>query len=235
MKPLIGITTSLTERLDGGSRQAVDCHYVDAVERAGGCPLLLPMTRAPEALEPLLERLAGLVITGGPGIAEGLVGQLPADLPPVEPRRAQADAWVFAAARAQRKPVLGICYGMQFINARCGGTLYADAQAQLRVAAHAPGRNHGAEVWHPVELAPGTRLAALAGRARETVNSFHIQAVERVGAGLRISARSADGLIEGIESEDGRIVGVQFHPERMPGTVWEKLFANLVERAAAPP
>jgi len=234
VRPLIGITTSLAEPQEGGCRQVVDWHYVDAVERAGGCPLLLPMTSKAETLEPLLARIAGLVITGGPGIVEGLIGRLPQDLLPVEPLRSRADAWTFGTARAQGKPVLGICYGMQFINARCGGALYADVQAQLGTGPHSPARNQGAEVWHPLEIVPGSRLAALAGTERAQVNSFHIQAVERVGAGLRISARSADGLVEGLESEDGGIMGVQFHPERMPGTVWERLFADLVERAAGP-
>lgn len=232
VRPLIGITTSLEESADR-SRQVVDRRYVEAVERAGGCPLLLPMTARSETLEPLLAQIAGLVITGGPGIVDGLIGPLPEDLPPVEPRRAQADAWAFAAVQAQRKPVLGICYGMQFINARCGGTIYADAQAQLGIGPHSPARNQGQEVWHPLALIPGTRLAALSGAKSGLVNSYHLQAVERIGEGLKISARSPDGLVEGIESEDGRIIGVQFHPERMSGTVWERLFADLVERAAA--
>lgn len=224
--PLIGITTSLSQGV-----QSLDCHYVEAVERAGGIPLLLPMVAKGESLAPLLEQLDGLVITGGPGIAEGLIGELPSDLPPVEARRWQTDLLIFDRTRQRGRPVLGICYGMQFINVRLGGRLYADVQRQLGVAAHSPDRNRGRKVEHEVFLEPGTLLAEVAGAAQARVNSFHLQAVERIGQGLRLSARSPDGLVEGIESEDGLLIGVQFHPERMPGTAWDRLFAHLVRRA----
>ena len=128
--------------------------------------------------------------------------------------------------------MLGICYGMQFVNARMGGRIYADAQRQAGAGPHAPERNQGREVEHEVELEPGSLLAGLAGTEQALVNSFHIQAVAEPGEGLRVSACSRDGLVEGIESRDGRLVGVQFHPERMPGTVWEGLFGYLVEKAA---
>jgi putative glutamine amidotransferase len=209
----------------------VDHRYVAAVERAGGCPVLLPMTARAEALEPLLAQLAGLVITGGPGIVRGVVGDLPPDLPPVSPLRDAADTWAFEGMRRRGRPVLGICYGMQFINACCGGTLYADVQAQRGTGPHSPGRNHHQEVRHGLRLVAGTRLAALVGAAATSVNSFHLQAVEELGDGLQVSATSPEGLIEGLESEDGRLVGVQFHPERMPGTVWDRLFAQLVRAA----
>jgi len=231
-RPVIGITSSLTVAEDGSVRQVLDCAYVDAVARAGGSPLILAMTTEPEELRPAAARIDGLLITGGPGIVQGLIGALPEDLPPVHERRWRADARAFEIAQEQRKPVLGVCYGMQFISARLGGRIYADAQRQLGAEPHSPSRCGGEEVRHEVELVPGTVLAGLAEADRARVNSFHIQAVEEIGAGLRISARSPDGVIEGIESEDGRLLGVQFHPERMAGTRWDRLFAHLVGSAA---
>ncbi len=225
-KPIIGITTGLSRET-----QSVGCHYADAVERAGGCPLMLPMPTRRETLEEVEALIDGLIITGGPGIADGLIGELPEDLPAVDERRRQADIWAFELARERRRPVLGICYGMQVINARLGGRIYADVQRQLEVGGHTTGRNGGEPVEHEVELVEESVLAGLVGEERARVNSFHIQAVEAIGAGLRVSARSSDGLVEGIESEDGLLVGVQFHPERMVGSVWVKLFEYLMERA----
>lgn len=225
-RPIIGITSSLS-----AEAQVLGCRYVDAVERAGGCPLILPMTAEPEALRPVVERIDGLVITGGPGITQGLIGELPEDLPAVDERRWQADCWTFGMVQEWQRPVLGICYGMQFINARLGGRIYADAQRQLQVEPHSPKRVEGKTVRHQVKLVPDAILAGLIGTEGAEVNSSHIQAVEKIGEGLRVSARSEDGLVEGIESEDGRLIGVQFHPEGMPGTAWERLFEHLVEKA----
>ena len=231
-RPLIGITTSLAGE-GGTSRQVLDRAYVEAVERAGGCPVVVPVTAAAESLRPLARILDGLVITGGPGITDGLVGSLPEDLPPTPELRTRADTLAFETARGRDRPILGVCYGMQFINARLGGTIYGDAQAQFGAGPHSTGRNNGEPVFHDIEVAAGSRLADLAAGERR-VNSHHVQAVEQVGRGLRINARSPDGLIEGIESDDGGLMGVQFHPEQMAGTAWERLFEDLVRRARQP-
>ena len=84
-------------------------------------------------------------------------------------------------------------------------------------------------MFHEIDLTEGSVLAGLAAGERR-VNSDHLQAVEEVGAGLSVSARSIDGLIEAIETEDGQLLGVQFHPERM-GDTWATLFGHLVGRA----
>ena len=233
-KPLIGITTSMTSSDGRIARQTLGHACVAAIERAGGCPLLMPMVRGRSALNPLVEALDGLMITGGPGVVDGLEGELPEDLPQVQPDRARSDLWAYEGAAARDLPILGVCYGMQFINARHGGTIYGDVQVQKGVGPHSAKRNQGCPVRHGVVVTPGTVLGGLvaAGGSPVEANSSHIQAVARAGDGLAVNAVSEDGLIEGVERDNGRIMGVQWHPENMPGTVWDRIFENLIEQAA---
>jgi putative glutamine amidotransferase len=221
-RPRIGITTSYED-----GRQMLDHHYVRAIEAAGGLPLIVPVLETADAVAAFAALLDGVVITGGPAITTNLIGDLPADLPPTDPARVASDTAVFNAVAD--KPVLGICYGMQFINAQAGGSIYADAQA-LRPGTlpHSAGR--GGQP-HPVQFAEGSHLRAVFGVPDLVVNTYHIQAVAEVGAGLRAVGYGPDGVIEAIESEDGRLVGVQFHPERMVEQT-HPLFEEFVRRAA---
>lgn len=235
MVPVIGIATSVSTG-EGGTRQVLDLRYVEALERAGAAPLLLPLGCGEAAVARVADTIDGLLLTGGNGITDGLVGALPQDLEAEAEVRRDAELTLYGLAGERHLPVLGICYGMQFINARCGGTIYADAMAQAGAGPHSPGRNGGRPVFHEVEVEAGTWLRGLVGgadhgRAAVEVNSFHIQAVSEVGPGLRVGARSPEGLVEAVETGCGGILGVQWHPERMPGTVWDGLFRHLVERA----
>lgn len=221
--PRIGITTSYAE-----GRQSIDAHYAQAVEAAGGIPIILPLLRCEAAAQSVAELLDGLIITGGPGITRGLIGALPDDLPAVDPLRDTSDELALCAMGD--KPILGICYGMQFVNALAGGTIFGDAQAQAAAKAHSPGR--GADE-HSIQIQADSHLYDLYGALQITTNSYHIQAIASLGAGLRATAYAEDGVIEALESHDGRLVGVQFHPERM-GERGLLLFADLVRRAENP-
>ncbi len=224
-RPRIGITTSLNATERGGREQRLDLAYVRAVERAGGLPLIVPMVATDEAADAFASLLDGLVVTGGPAVTRGLVGDLPDDIDDTDPDRVASDTRVLSAFLVARRPALGICYGMQLANALRGGTLYADVERQRDADVHSSGRGG---TTHAVEAVPGTRFARLAGALE--VNTRHVQAVETVGDGLVVSAHAPDGVIEAIETADGSFVGVQFHPEAMEPPL-DALFRDLVARA----
>lgn len=228
-RPRIGVTTSLNPTDTGAREQRLDLNYVRAVERAGGLPLIVPMLATDEAAEAFAGLLDGLVVTGGPAVKDGLIGDLPDDIDETDADRVTSDVRILRAFLDARRPTLGICYGMQLASALRGGTLYADVERQVEgTAVHSRGR--GGTV-HPARLVDGSHLRQIVGRPEIEVNTRHVQALAEPGEGLVVSARAPDGTIEAIESEDGAFIGLQFHPEAMEPAL-DAVFGDLVARAA---
>lgn len=223
MGPIIGITTSIENE-----RQAVRLDYVRAVERAGGVPVIVPAAEHPDTMRAVAKLLHGLVITGGPAVTDGMIGDLPADLEPGDAARLASDRAILRAFLEARKPLLGICYGMQLISAELGGSIYADVQKQHAGSLVHSEKRGGRE--HPVTFTSGSWTSRALGTTDMGVNTRHIQAVAEPGRGLVVTGYSTDGVIEAIEDETGDILGVQFHPEAM-GKPASGLFTHLVERA----
>jgi putative glutamine amidotransferase len=231
MKPLIGVTTSelrpsglTTLRRQGEPdhpEMALGMTYLQAIEHAGAVPVVLPPCVSD--LEALIGRLDGVCLSGGPDLDPEAYGsrERHAELGPTEP---SLDAFELALARAALErgmPVLGICRGAQALNVACGGTLHQ----------HVPDHRQsepGCHATHEVDVLPRTRLAGLIGSGRYAVNSFHHQAVDRVGRGLRVAARAADGTVEAIEGR-GFAIGVQWHAETLADG---RLFAALASASA---
>jgi putative glutamine amidotransferase len=213
---LIGITGGYRRR----KTQRADefyllADYFDSVELAGGVPVLIPQIGGDEALRDLLGRLDGLVITGGPDTPPSRYGQQPHPATkPVHPRRDDFDFRCLGAALELGLPILAICYGAQLLNVFLGGTLIQDIPSQRPSAERHV--QDGPRLIHPIQIEPGTKLARCLGVTELGANSSHHQAVDRLGCGLRVSARSRDGIVEGIETEDDRLIlGVQWHPEEL--------------------
>lgn len=223
-RPIIGISTSFNE-----GEQRLDHRYVTAVEKAGGIPCPIPMIEDADAMADIVSRLHGLILTGGPAITLGLIGELPPDINETDPVRERADGLLLENALRRRLPILGICYGMQLVNAHFGGTIFADVQRQREQTSIHSEKRGGTP--HEVRTKPGTLFHRIWGVDSVIVNTRHIQAIATTGDGFIESGYAPDGVVEAIESHDESILGVQFHPERMiaPGT---HLFEWLVKKAA---
>jgi putative glutamine amidotransferase len=225
-RPLIGVTTSemrlprRTHPLPEGdppqSEMALGIVYARAVEEAGGLPVVLPPLET-GAIGALVDRLSGICLSGGPDLDPAAYEAAPdPHLGPVEP---DLDAFELAVARRADQlgiPVLGICRGCQALNVARGGTLHqhlpdvTDGSIPHRQTAS------GREPTHSVRIEPGSRLAEIVGDDELAVNSFHHQAVDRLGRGLRAVAWAPDGTIEGIESDGPAFyLGVQWHVETL--------------------
>jgi gamma-glutamyl-gamma-aminobutyrate hydrolase PuuD len=227
-RPVVGITTYAQEaswsywKLPAA---LIPLDYVDAVERAGGRPLLIPPSE--DGVEETLEALDAIVFSGGADVDPASYGAEPHpqnDLP--QARRDAAELALLSAALERDMPTLAICRGFQLWNVARGGDLVQHLPDAVGHESHREVPGTFSE--HPVEVKEGSRLASIVG-AGPAVTSHHHQSVGRVGKGLVETAWADDGTIEGFEDPSRRFaVGVQWHPESGRD---DGLFENLVEEA----
>lgn len=218
---------------------AIPADYCDAVERAGGiAATLIPSDIDDGRAASIAASIRGLVIAGGPDVDPRRYGEDPA--PETYGVNDLQDAFELALLDAMvdaGKPVLAICRGLQLVNVAFGGTLDQHITGRDGLLAHGvPNGGGGATNQFVVE--PHTLLHEIAGGSGPAGQCHHHQAIDRVGDGLRVSARSADGIVEGIElaapADAGPwLVGVQWHPEETAADdpFNQRLFDALVARA----
>ena len=195
--------------------------YVAALAAAGAAPVAIPLDLPEDALRAVFGRLDGLCLAGGVDVDPAHYNEArhPA-LGLVDAMRDETELALTRWSLAADLPVLGICRGIQLLNVAAGGSLYQDIGAQVAGAGcHSFPAESRERPTHRVQLAEGSRLAALLGVPELMTNSFHHQAVKTPAAGFAPVAWAGDGVIEGIEHRGRRFaVGVQWHPEEMVAT-----------------
>ncbi len=230
--PLVLIVGRIAPKADGQRNPvfAIGQPYLRAIRRANGIPLMLPPDPGVvDNLVSLIPRVDALVLAGGGDVDPRRYGQpsTAEELYGIVPDHDEVEFAVAAAALERELPVLAVCRGMQVVNVALGGTLH---------------QHIGDDHWfvhHPVEVEAGSRVGKAVGTVIDThrldqCHSVHHQAVDRLGDGLRISARSVDGITEAYESERGAwLVGVQWHPEDNAGDLpWQQsLYDDLIRHA----
>lgn len=223
--PLIGISTSELRTPDRVDRDpdaeppqrelALGLDYPIAVAAGGGIPVVLPPHL--DLAREMVGRLDGLILSGGPDLDPALYAAPPNEhLGPTEPATDRWELSLLQAALDRGIPVLAICRGMQLLNVAYGGTLWQDIPSELGVGEKHRQTARGSEVTHTVTVDAGTQLATLTRPGPVDVNSFHHQAVRNLGAGLRVTARDEDGVVEAVEDPARPfVVGVQWHAESL--------------------
>jgi putative glutamine amidotransferase len=196
--------------------------YADAILRAGGLPFVLPYSEDSSIIEGYLERISGLVVTGGAfDIPPDVYGDVVREgLGALKPGRTAFEAELLSGALKRNMPVLGICGGMQLLHVVLGGTLFQDIHHEIADAREHEQKHDRTQPQHPVDVKEGTLLAELIGKGQVMVNSTHHQAARRTPDNVLVSALSPDGVIEAIESRTHPFaVGVQWHPELLIHTI----------------
>jgi len=236
VKPLIGITSAtFTSPSTNWEYNRAYVPIIQAVEEAGGLPVIVPVSVDAETLRGIYERLDGLLLPGGGDMRPHIYG---AETHPLtdnfdDPRDA-AELKLTRWAVDDDLPVFGICRGHQVVNVALGGTLIQDVPSEVGTdTAHNVTVPRNA-LAHAVQVDPGSRLASILGATSVKVNSLHHQSVAQAAPGACVTAYAPDGVVEALEVPDKRFVlSVQWHPEDLyqDDPAMKRLFKAFVEAA----
>ena len=236
MKPRIAIPLPHSANREYSER--VLPQYEAAVERAGGVPVRIPLDRPPAETMMLIERCDGVLLPGSRADVDPQKYGAERDphTNPPDPPRDKADELLLQDAHNMRKPLLGICYGLQILNVYRSGTLRQHIESAIDHTAR--------DQTHVVQVDPLSRLGHILHAAEALpkgtpalqVNTSHHQAAATLGDGLRVAAKAPDGTIEAVEgaAPDHFVLAVQWHPERsLEQPASQAIFRALVEAARA--
>lgn len=236
-KPIIGITSSHEKEngLRNYHRTTVSIDYTKGVIEGGGIPIVIPTTGNIEVIKEQLNLLDGLILSGGPDINPIYYGEdFKEKIGVISPERDDNEIKILKEFLKTEKPILGICRGHQLLNVYFGGTLYQDLSYFENESL-----KHRQEVYpelevHKVLIEKNSILESLYGESIRT-NSFHHQAIKKLGKGFKVIAKSSDGIVEAIEKVDHKFcLGIQWHPEMMVARGNKemiKIFKLLIEKS----
>jgi putative glutamine amidotransferase len=215
-KPLIGLNAEFrSAKKDDPAYLFLAAGYFDAIQRAGGIPVIVPPLASEEDVNRVLDGLDGFVLVGGPDLDPHRDGYMRhPTVRCMDPRRETFDRMLCRLISERRLPVMGIGVGMQLLNVNEGGNLYLHLPEDVPTAlphrdSQDPAHRHG------LVVTPDSLMERVYGDGEIRVNSLHHMAVDDVAPGFEATARCPDGVIEAIESvrPDWFALGVQFHPE----------------------
>ncbi|MCZ8514265.1 gamma-glutamyl-gamma-aminobutyrate hydrolase family protein [Paenibacillus filicis] len=205
--------------------------YTRSLESAGAIPIMLPVLEDKKRIETLLDRLDGLLLTGGSDVSPLLYGERPkANLGKLSTERDSFELALLDCALRRDMPVFCICRGLQMLNVALGGSLYQDLVTDLGAEHfHSHKQFRKWQATHTVQIDKDSKLYQMSGVEQLGVNSYHHQAIKALGEHLKVSALSEDHIIEAVESTYHRfVVAVQWHPEMMSEK--DKLQQSLFDR-----
>ncbi len=221
MKPLIGITCS---RILGGAWSAFSLpsfmdfaydEYSRGILEAGGAAVLIPVAHDDDCLAAVVERMDGVLLSGGVDIHPRFYGEQPRyGLGDLDEALDRMELGICRRAMAKGLPILAICRGIQLLNVALGGSLYQDISRQVPGAINHQQNADKGTTTHLVEVEPNTPAAKIFGASSFWVNGKHHQAIKRLAGDLEVAARAPDGVIECVyHPRRPFVIGVQWHPE----------------------
>ena len=213
MRPIIGVLAEIDNELN----TRVQNPYIHAIEMSGGIPVLFPYVDEDETIERLVNICNGFFFTGGVDIDPWRYGEEPSEnLGTLQESRDDFEFRVFQRVIKTSKPILAICRGAQLINVALGGTLYQDIPSEIDTKIAHKQSEPKFSPSHDVKIIVDTPLHGMMQTEQIKANSFHHQAIKRLGKGLEIMAVAEDGIVEAVylpKSQYGR--AYQWHPERL--------------------
>lgn len=231
----IGIVGNLSyENPNGAPRCFVSQCYIESIERAGGIPFVIPYLENEKTIEVAIKSMDALLVTGGVDVNPLLFNEEPnKKLGVVSEERDFLDYNTIKYAHNLKKPIMGICRGIQVLNTYFGGTLIQDIESQTKSNIKHTQEARFDTVTHKIKTKNGSVINKILGE-NPSVNSFHHQAIDRLADIFEITAEASDGIIEAIESKgkgEDFIVAFQFHPELLSNklTTMQNIFNYFIE------